>query len=169
MKSVATLGVCLAVLVGACSSGSPSDGVPPSTSSTSEAGEVSAFQAGILADGKVERSEYERAIFGYRDCLDRGGVGTDEIVESLGLLFVPLLSPTEADLDIVATCDQEFKSLVESQYVANNTPSVEQMDREYAVWLDCLHSKGYDIPQGADPSTVDQVLEDVPLDELLTC
>jgi len=134
-----------------------------------ESASVSGFQAVIVADNHVDRSEYERAMFAYKDCLEVSGVETEEMREQGGLYTLELKDPTDADIDAALECDGMYKSLVEPLYAADHIPSEEEMEREHDAWLECLRSKGYEIPIGAGPDVVNQVLADAPLDELVAC
>ncbi len=123
----------------------------------------SGFQREILADGKVSRSEYERAFDAAVSCMRQQGLevaGPHPVMGDRYLLYTVRDAPGSDSIQ--ATCDDEYLDFVRQVWTYQQTPTGEEADRIRVEYVRCLQAQGLDVPDDATLDEIDGVALDHP-------
>lgn len=121
------------------------------------------FQAEMLKDGVVDRSEYEKAILAQRQCaIEAGGVpGEVKDIGNNQLGYeVEFQSPKQEDIKVFQeahqACRAKFSREVIEAWTYQQLLSPREKENQRPKVIDCLNSKGVEIPADA---TADKIFQ----------
>jgi hypothetical protein len=125
---------------------------------------TSDFQAKILADSKVDFSEYESAILAAMSCVESEGFETRGPFESLGGrgLGFDAVVPDSAQVEydrVLDDCEQEYLYPLVYVYNEQIAPSEADIQRGDEIVLECVRALGYDAVDSQDAYR--RILEDL--------
>lgn len=163
LRLAASAGIVGSVLAGCGGSGGSTGPTPdglvlPESELAQHRGTIAQFQWDLIADGLLDRADYEAAALGYIQCIRTAGLAfrDDPQPNAVGIYTFVVIVPTGSDSAALGRCDDEHLSTISRLWArfAGQSAAAEVTLQEARTALGaCMVEAGAEMPE--HPSPVD--------------